>query len=115
MVSHALYPAFDRRRIASQSTAVLRDLLRGELGFGGVAVTDSIEADAVLRRSSVAVAGERSIEAGADLVLMTGSGSWNEVFPRVLARARRDPRFRSRVDRSVERVLRLKRQLGLRP
>ena len=77
-------------------------------------VTDSLEAAAVLARSGVAAAAERSVRAGADLILMTGSASWNEVFPRLLARARRSPGFRRRVRDSAARVLALKRRLGLR-
>jgi beta-N-acetylhexosaminidase len=113
MTSHALYPAYDRSRIASQSAAITR-LLRGELGFRGVVITDSIEADAVLSRSSVAVAAERSIESGADLVLTTGSASWNEIHPHLLERARSSRSFRARVQAAAGRVLALKRRLGLR-
>ena len=113
MLSHALYPALDADAIASQSRAVIQDLLRGELGFEGAVVTDSIEAQAVLERSGVAEAAERSVEAGVDLVLMTGSGSWNEVYPRLLRRARRDSAFRRRVAEAAERVLALKRRLAL--
>ena len=114
MAAHALYPALDGRRIASQSPAVMNDLLREWLGFRGVAVTDSIEAEAVLARSGVAEAGERAVDAGVDLVLLTGSASWNEVFPRLLERARDSAAFRKRVERSAARVLELKRKLGLR-
>ena len=53
------------------------------------------------------------MRAGADLILMTGSASWNEVHPRLLALARRSPAFRERVRRSAARVLELKRRLGL--
>jgi beta-N-acetylhexosaminidase len=113
MLSHALYPALDLSRIASQSPRIATRLLRGELRFEGVAITDSLEAQAVLERSGVATAAERSVRAGADLILMTGSASWNEVFPRLLARARRSPGFRERVRRSAARVLELKRELGL--
>jgi beta-N-acetylhexosaminidase len=113
MLSHALYPAVDERRIASQSPAIATGMLRERLGFDGVAITDSIEAQAVLDRSGVARAAERSLRAGADLILMTGSASWNDVFPRLLALARRSPSFRERVRRSAARVLELKRSLGL--
>ncbi|CAA9580515.1 MAG: GH3 [uncultured Thermomicrobiales bacterium] len=113
MSSHALYPALDRRRIASQSPIVLRDLLRRQMGFKGAVVTDSIEARAVIARSGVAVAAERAVSAGADLVLMTGSGSWNEVHPHLLRRAQASPRLRARVGEAAGRVLVLKRRLGL--
>ncbi|MEX1141070.1 MAG: glycoside hydrolase family 3 N-terminal domain-containing protein [Thermoleophilaceae bacterium] len=115
MASHALYPAFDPDSIASQSHVLLTDVLRGELGYRGVVVTDSIEAQAVLDRSDVATAAVRSIEAGADLVLMTGSGSWNLVYPRLLRRARRSPAFRARVEESARRVLGIQRRLRLTP
>ncbi|MGI8749625.1 MAG: glycoside hydrolase family 3 N-terminal domain-containing protein [Thermoleophilaceae bacterium] len=114
MSSHALYPALDPRRIASQSPALLQGLLRDELGFRGAVITDSIEAQAVLDRSDVAEAAERSVTAGNDLILMTGSGSFNQIQPRLLGRARRDPSFRARVTQSADRVLELKRRLGLR-
>jgi beta-N-acetylhexosaminidase len=113
MASHALYPALDPRRITSQSPKLLRGLLRRELGFGGAIVTDSIEAEAVLRRSSVAIAAERSIAAGADQVLMSGSASWKFVFPHLLDRARRSRAFRSRLEEAAARVLDLKRRLRL--
>jgi beta-N-acetylhexosaminidase len=113
MLSHARYPGLDANRIASQSSRIATELLRDELGFDGVAITDSLEAQAVLDRSGVAAAAERSLGAGADLILMTGSASWNEVFPRLLERARSSPAFRERVRRSAARVLALKRRLGL--
>jgi len=112
MVSHALYPALDPARIASQSPRVLDDLLRRSLGFRGVVVTDSIEAAAVRRRSSVQIAAGRSIAAGADLVLMTGPGSYHLIYPYLLARARRSPAFRARVRQAAARVLALERRIG---
>ena len=104
MVSHALYPALDPEYIASQSPVVIGDLLRDELGFDGVVITDSLEADAVLARSSVEVAAERSLAAGADLLLMTGRGSWIHVFPYLLRRARHSPALRARIAESAARV-----------
>jgi beta-N-acetylhexosaminidase len=111
MLSHASYPELDSRRIASQSRAIVTDRLRRRLRFDGVIVTDSLEAQAVLARSGVADAAERSIRAGADLILMTGSASWNDVFPHLLAEARTDRAFRERIRDSAARVLALKRAL----
>jgi beta-N-acetylhexosaminidase len=111
MVAHALYPAYDRRNIASQSRAIIETLLREELGFDGVVATDSMEAQAVLARSSVQEAAERSIRAGADLLLLSGSGSYPAVFNRLLARARSDARFRARVAEAYQRVATLKADL----
>ena len=113
MLSHAVYPDLDRQRIASQSPRIVTGLLRERLGYEGVIVTDSIEAQAVLDRSGVARAAERSIRAGADLVLCTGSASWNLVHPWLLRRARSSPKFRERIRAAAARVLALKQGLGL--
>jgi beta-N-acetylhexosaminidase len=113
MLSHARYPDLDPANIASQSPAIVTGLLREELGFDGVIVTDSIEAQAVLDRSGVGRAAERSILAGADLILMTGSASWNQVHPWLLRRARASKPFRERIRRSAGRVLSLKERMGL--
>jgi beta-N-acetylhexosaminidase len=108
MLSHALYPDLDPNRIASQSRAIVTGLLRDRLGYDGVVVTDSIEAQAVLDRSGVGRAAERSLRAGADLILTTGSASWNQIHPWLLGEARTSPAFRARVRESAARVLELK-------
>lgn len=115
MASHALYPNVDARHLASQSRALLSGLLRGRLGYRGAIITDSIEAKAVTSRSSVQTASQRALLAGADLVLMTGDGSFRPVSLSLLSRARRDRAFRARVRAAAARVLALKRVLGLNP
>ncbi len=108
MVGHARYPALDRNRIASQSRPIVDDLLRGELGFRGVVVTDSMEAAASLATGSITRVSERAIRAGADLVLLTGKGSYAPVYAHLLAVAQRSETFRARVRESAARVLALK-------
>jgi beta-N-acetylhexosaminidase len=51
---------------------------------------------------------ERAVRAGADLVLLTGRGSYAPVYRRLLAAAPRSPAFRARVRESAARVLALK-------
>jgi beta-N-acetylhexosaminidase len=113
MLSHALYTEVDPNRIASQSPPVVSGLLRDRLGYEGVIVTDSIEAQAVLDRGGVASAAERSVRAGADLILTTGSASWNLIHPWLLREAQASPDFRKRVRESAARVLALKGELAL--
>jgi beta-N-acetylhexosaminidase len=108
MLSHASYPALDAHRIASQSRPVVTRLLRRRLRYEGVIVTDSLEAAAVLARSGVAEAAERSIRAGADLILMTGSASWNDAYPHLLAEAHGDPSFRALIRAAAARVIALR-------
>ena len=111
MIGHAVHPAVDRGRIASQSEAIVEGLLRRRLGFGGVAITDSLEAAAVTRRGPVELAAERSVRAGVDLVLLTGPGSALRVYRHLLARARESKALRARVREAAGRVLRLQERL----
>ena len=114
MVGHARYPALDRFRIASQSRPIIERLLREELGFRGVVVTDAMEARASLASGGVSRASERAVRAGADLLLLTGRDSYAPVFEHLLAVARRSPAFRELVRESAARVLALK-QRGASP
>ena len=113
MAGHARYPAYDPAWIASQSRPVVTDLLRGELGFRGVVVTDSMEADAVLSRSDIDDAAVYAIYAGCDLLVLTGRGSQAPVYRRLVQEARRSPEFRARLAEAAGRVRALKRSLGL--
>jgi len=114
MASHALYPSLDADAIASQSRYVLHRLLRERLGFSGVVVTDSLEAKAVVRRSSTPAAAVRSVRAGADLALTTGRGSYLPVLRALVAEARRSAGFRARVRESAARVLALQERVRAR-
>jgi len=109
MVSHARYPALDPGRIASQSPRIVSGLLRGELGFEGVVVTDSLEADAVLRTGRLEQTAVRSVRAGVDLLLTTGRGSYLRVTRALEAAARRSARFAARLREAGARVERLRR------
>lgn len=113
MASHALFTGLDRDNIASQSKRILTTLLRTQLGFKGVVITDSMEAAAVLKRSSIETAAVRSVAAGADILLLTGPGSFPRVSKQLLSAARRSPQFRARVAEAAARVIALKRSLGL--
>jgi beta-N-acetylhexosaminidase len=114
MASHALFTRLDRNNIASQSKPILTTLLRGKLGFKGVVITDSMEAAAVLKRSSIELAALKSMSAGADLLLLTGPGSFPRVRNQLLTAAKRSPKFRARIAEAAARVIALKRSLGVR-
>lgn len=114
MVGHARYPGVDPAHIASQSPKVY-ELLRGELGFRGVAVTDSLEARAVIARSSVDDAGLASVRAGADLLLTTGRGSFIRIYRRLRAEAQRSPKLRARIGEAADRVRALQDRLKALP
>jgi beta-N-acetylhexosaminidase len=108
MVSHARYPALDVKRIASQSRPIVAGLLRDRLGYRRVVVTDSMEAAASLATGPITAASERAVRAGADLLLLTGRGSYRPVYEHLLAKARHSASLRARVRAAAARVLALK-------
>jgi len=114
MVGHATYTALDPDRIASQSSAIVDGLLREELGFRGVVVTDSMEARASIATGAITTVSERALRAGTDLLLLTGRGSFAPVYEHLLELAESSPPFRARVSESAARVLALKER-GPRP
>ncbi|WP_334077262.1 glycoside hydrolase family 3 protein [Paenibacillus sanfengchensis] len=72
MTAHVAFPAFEPEGTpATLSGRVLTDLLRGELGFEGVIVTDCLEMHAISKSCGIAEGAVRAIEAGADLVLVS--------------------------------------------
>jgi beta-N-acetylhexosaminidase len=116
MVGHARYPRIDGDRIASQSRAIVTGLLRERLGFDGVAMTDSLEAEAVDAatpgEADVGLAAVRSLAAGNDLLLLTGPGSFPLAREALIAAARADPAIRARVAESAARVVELRTRLA---
>ncbi|MCD0481041.1 glycoside hydrolase family 3 protein [Streptacidiphilus sp. ASG 303] len=74
MTAHLLLPALDPDHPATASRRVLTGLLREELGFDGLVVTDAVEMAAVADRYGVSGAAVRALAAGADLVCVGNRG-----------------------------------------
>jgi beta-N-acetylhexosaminidase len=88
MLSNATYPAYDSVNAAGWSTAINR-FLRGQLGFTGVTITDSLTGTAKARGRPVSAFATGAARAGTDLILLTGSeASTRATFATLLAKAR---------------------------
>jgi beta-N-acetylhexosaminidase len=72
MSAHLFVPAIDPDFPATLSRRLLTDLVRGELGFDGVIVTDGIEMAAVARPYGLTGAAVRALVAGADVICVGG-------------------------------------------
>ncbi|MFE7312156.1 glycoside hydrolase family 3 protein [Streptomyces sp. NPDC057555] len=75
MSGHLLVPAYDPDLPATLSPRILGDLLRKELGFDGLVVTDAIEMGAVADRYGLGGATVRAVAAGADAVCVGGENA----------------------------------------
>uniref|UniRef100_UPI0021C07B9C glycoside hydrolase family 3 protein n=1 Tax=Frankia gtarii TaxID=2950102 RepID=UPI0021C07B9C len=110
MVGHLLATALDGASPASLSPAVVTSLLRRQLGFDGVIVTDALNMAAITRQNSPAEAAVRAVLAGNDLLLMPPR--LIEARDGLLTALRTGRVPASRIDDSARRVLHLKWRLA---
>ncbi|HMH93363.1 MAG TPA: glycoside hydrolase family 3 N-terminal domain-containing protein, partial [Streptosporangiaceae bacterium] len=75
MVSWAVYPALDPSRPAGMSARIVQGELRGRLGFGGVTITDALEAGALKSYGSIAHRALLAAQAGMDLILCSAQST----------------------------------------
>jgi beta-N-acetylhexosaminidase len=72
MTAHVLVPSLDEERPATLSRAIVHDILKDELGFGGVVLSDDLEMRAIAGRMAIADAAVQAIAAGCDGLLICG-------------------------------------------
>ena len=112
MVSSAIYAQIDPGVQGVFSAVIISDMLRGELGFTGVVISD----DLGLAKAVAPVApGDRALRflvAGGDLVINANPSIQAAMTNAVAQSARSKPEFAARVTQSAARVLRLKASVG---
>jgi beta-N-acetylhexosaminidase len=113
MMSTAVYARIDPDNPAAFSPTIMQGMLRGDLGFHGVIVSDDLGNARQVASVSVPDRALRFLAAGGDLVLTLDNGQTAAMVGAVLARAQADSRFRAQVDASALRVLLAKQRLGL--
>lgn len=113
MVSSARYPGLDPDNQAVFSRAIVTDLLRGQLGYDGVVVTDDVGVAAAVAAVPVGQRAVRFLAAGGDLVLTASAAQAPTMLAEIRARADSDAAFHASIDESIRRVLTLKARFGL--
>lgn len=113
MVSTAYYSRIDPDHPAAFSPTVVTGMLRGDLGFHGVVISDDVGGAAQVANFSPGTRAVDFIAAGGDVVLTVNSAQIPEMTAAVLTRAKADPTFRADVDAAALRVLKAKQARGL--
>ena len=112
MVGHLKYNALDPINSASLSPAVMTRLLRNELGYSGVVITDDLEMGAIKNNVDLPSLGVRMILAGGDIALVCHNyESQQIVYNSILAAVQRGEISEARIDESVRRILKMKAHL----
>jgi beta-N-acetylhexosaminidase len=112
MTFHGFLPALDSSGVpATLSAAVMTGLLRSDLRFNGLLVTDAMDMAGVVDRFGSVEAAKRAIAAGNDVLLMPKDT--RQAIDAVVAGVAEGRFDEARLDRSVVRVLELKHRFGL--
>ncbi|WP_052888202.1 glycoside hydrolase family 3 protein [Thermogemmatispora carboxidivorans] len=114
MVTHEIVKAVDSSTPSSLSPKVISGILRQQLGFQGVVITDSLTMEGVSALYDESQAAVMAVQAGADLLMGAISAQTAGAMLKALKSAVEEGTLSvQRIDESVRRILMLKYQLGL--
>lgn len=127
MTAHVLYPLLDKENCATLSKKILENLLRNEMSYKGVIISDSLIMDGLLKNtSSIEEASVQAINAGCDMLILGGKQLIGErknfelttldieKIHHFLCQAVLDGKIsQTRINEAVERILKLKKSYHL--
>lgn len=114
---HADYAEGDGETPSSLSPRWIGGVLRGELGFDGVVISDDLEMGAIRDHFSLEETVTRAVRAGMDILLFSNTAKYRpglsqEVLAILLAEAEADPAFAARIEQSYRRIVALKARIS---
>ncbi len=114
MTAHIVVPALDPSEVpATLSKPIITDILRGEMGYDGVVITDALTMQGVRDGFGDDRIPVLALKAGVDQLLMPAPGKLDIAYNAVLDAVRSGELTEDRIDQSVHRVLQLKMTRGL--
>jgi beta-N-acetylhexosaminidase len=114
MTAHTIFPAFDKDYPATLSKKILTDLLRKEMGFDGVIVSDAIGMAAILKKWPLPLACAMAIKAGVDTILLKADDeSRAQCLFGIKSAVERGDLSEERLNDAVRRLLCMKYDQGL--
>lgn len=111
MLSHIRYTDIDPEWPASLSETIIRDLLRNQMGFDGVVMTDDLDMHAIRDNYDLRTSVHRILKSDADIVLICHEGpNIGQAFEEICTFSRDSATIREMGAKSVQRLLDLKRE-----
>lgn len=116
MTAHLICKAYDPDVPATMSRAICGSLLRAQIGFEGVLISDDLEMAAVAARYPIEVSAVEAVWAGCDALLICKDEDLQDrAHAALVKKAEEDSRFRDRCAEAVGRLLRIRRYCPPRP
>ena len=115
MIAHILLPKIDSENPSSLSKIIITDILRKDLNFNGVIITDDMTMGAIMKNYNIGEAAVKSVKAGTDIVLVC-HGFDNEVavIDALKNAVLKGDISKQSIDQSVYRILSLKKKYKLK-
>ena len=114
MVAHILLPELDKNNPASMSKAVMTDVLRKQLGFTGVIITDDMTMGAITNNFDIGKAAVESVKSGSDIILV--GHDYNNVVKitsSLKTAVQKGEISQQRLNESIERIIKLKKKYSI--
>ena len=113
MTAHIVYKSYDADHAATYSGKILNDLLRKQMGFNGVIISDALDmAGAAEQGGGIALEAARTIEAGSDVALLGVFPNAEKILNQINALVGKEL-SKTRIDEAAKKVLELKKKAGL--
>lgn len=113
MMSTAIYSRIDPGVPAAFSSTIVTGMLRGDLGFNGLVISDDLGAAKAVNNYSIGQRAVKFVAAGGDVVLTVDATEAVDMTEALLSKANSDASFRAKVNDAALRVLQEKEALGL--
>lgn len=111
MTAHVLYKGLDEKYPATLSKKIIHNLLRKEIGFNGLVITDDLEMKAISDNYSVGEAAIGALSAGADIILVCKEHrKQKDAFEAILKSVKDNIISEKRIDESIERITAVKKR-----
>ncbi|WML42855.1 beta-N-acetylhexosaminidase [Neobacillus sp. PS3-40] len=111
MVAHILLPKLDAKFPASMSKNIITDILRKQLHFNGVVITDDMTMKAITNHYNIGSAAVDSVKAGSDLILVAHDyNKIKQTISSLKTAVQKGEISEQRINGSVSRIIKLKRK-----
>lgn len=115
MISHVLYPSYDSENVASLSSNIKEELLRKELNFKGLIVSDDLTMKAITKNKSVEEATFEYLKSGGDIALIChNTKSSKEIVEYVKKQIELKNFSEKELNKKVKRILTIKKKYHLK-
>jgi beta-N-acetylhexosaminidase len=109
LLSHILYQNIDPQWPASLSPRIAKDLLRDQMGFAGLTLTDDLDMGAIAKHYDIKTIVRQALEAEIDIVMICHKGPNIEIaFKEMVKHLADSPKLNEKAIASVQRIIRLK-------